>query len=200
MPTNTFNNLGAEKQRRIFTAAVQEFAAKRFSEASINQIIKDAEISRGSFYQYFEDKEDLYLFVLAEIGKEKMAVGLANYFPAEADFFDAYMHMVKNIIIWARKQPLYLKIGILMDMDESEFITKLIARVPDAWTILKGMVERDKELGRIRPDINSDLVVRMLYNNNLYMIKEYYRTGDEEKLLRQVEDMLKIIRGGIAIV
>jgi len=200
LPTETFANLSESKRKRIFDAAVQEFAARRFSEASINQIIKGAGISRGSFYQYFADKEDLYLYVLSEIGREKMSVAFAQLPPKDADFFATYMHMVESLIIWAREQPLYCKIGVLMDMDDSEFIAKLIARVPDAWGALRDLIERDKKLGRIKPEIDSDLVIQMLYNQNIHFIKEFYRTWSEENLLRQVEEMIKIYRGGIAIV
>lgn len=200
LPTSTFYNLNEDKQKRIFAAAVREFAARRFSEASINQIIKEAEISRGSFYQYFGGKEDLYLHVLAEIGKEKMAAAFARPLPEEPDFFTAFLHMGKIILAWAREHPLYYRIGLLMEMDDSEVIAKLKERVPDAWARLRNLVDRDKALGRIRTDVDSDLVIQILYNQNIHLLKEYYRTGDEENLLRQVEDTLKIIKGGIAIV
>jgi AcrR family transcriptional regulator len=121
LPTDTFNNLPADKKRRIFDAAVREFAARRFSESSINQMVKDAGISRGSFYQYFDGKEDLYLFVLAEIGKEKMAVAMGKSLPEDADFFTAYLHMVDRIMAWVKEQPLYHSIGTLMETDDSEF-------------------------------------------------------------------------------
>ncbi len=60
MPRETFKHLSNEKQQAILEAAKKEFSLMSFHEASINKIIKDAGISRGSFYMYFEDKEDLY--------------------------------------------------------------------------------------------------------------------------------------------
>jgi TetR/AcrR family transcriptional regulator len=63
MPTSTFYNLDESKRKQIFDACVDEFAAHTFSEASINQIIKTANIPRGSFYQYFADKEDCYMYL-----------------------------------------------------------------------------------------------------------------------------------------
>ena len=64
MPSSTFLNLPAEKQEKLLEAATQEFSRKPFNEASINQIIKEAGIPRGSFYMYFTDKEDLFLYLI----------------------------------------------------------------------------------------------------------------------------------------
>ncbi|MDD3124034.1 MAG: TetR family transcriptional regulator [Candidatus Izemoplasmatales bacterium] len=65
MPKQTFMNLSEEKKAKIFSAAKSEFSTVSFSKASINQIIKDAKISRGSFYMYFEDKYDLIGYMLS---------------------------------------------------------------------------------------------------------------------------------------
>ena len=64
MPSSTFLNLPAEKQEKLLEAATREFSHKPFNEASINQIIKEAGIPRGSFYMYFQDKEDLFRYLL----------------------------------------------------------------------------------------------------------------------------------------
>lgn len=64
MPTERFYRLPEEKRRTILEAAKKEFARVPYEKASINQIIHNADISRGSFYTYFEDKQDVvrYLF------------------------------------------------------------------------------------------------------------------------------------------
>ena len=64
MPSSTFLNLPAEKQEKLLKAATREFSHRPFNEASINQIIKEAGIPRGSFYMYFQDKEDLFRYLL----------------------------------------------------------------------------------------------------------------------------------------
>ena len=55
----TFYNLPYEKRKRISDAIIKEFMERPNEKVSINRIIKTAEISRGSFYQYFDDKVDL---------------------------------------------------------------------------------------------------------------------------------------------
>lgn len=59
MPTERFFRLPEEKVEAIRKAAVKEFMRVTPEEASINKIIRDADISRGSFYTYFESKYDL---------------------------------------------------------------------------------------------------------------------------------------------
>lgn len=64
MPSDTFFRLPEEKQARLITAAWEEFTKVPYMEASINKIVCRARIPRGSFYQYFTDKEDLFLYLL----------------------------------------------------------------------------------------------------------------------------------------
>ena len=59
MIKSTFYNLPEEKRQRITDAIFNEFAGSSRERVSINNIIKTANISRGSFYQYFDDKVDL---------------------------------------------------------------------------------------------------------------------------------------------
>lgn len=72
MPTETFLNLPPKKRELIITYALKEFSTKPFTEASVNTIVKNAGISKGSLYQYFKDKTDLYLYILDIAGQRKL--------------------------------------------------------------------------------------------------------------------------------
>ena len=67
MPYPTFYKLDENKQNIILNQAKIEFSNYLFEDASINRIIKEINISRGSFYLYFKNKEDLYFFMLDTI-------------------------------------------------------------------------------------------------------------------------------------
>lgn len=99
MPKKTFYNLTAEKQEVIMCAARKEFARVPLAEASIAQIIKEADIARGSFYQYFEDKDDLFMEIAAQEGKEKLTVFIKLLMASQGDllkaievFFEQYIN------------------------------------------------------------------------------------------------------------
>ena len=70
MPSERFDRLAPEKKKRILEAALREFSEQPVALASINQIVKDAGISRGSIYTYFEDKADLLQWVLCQYAEE----------------------------------------------------------------------------------------------------------------------------------
>lgn len=74
MPSNTFFRLPEEKRQRLLDAAWKEFTRVRYSQASINKIILAARIPRGSFYQYFTDKEDLFRYLVAGTQEHFIAV------------------------------------------------------------------------------------------------------------------------------
>lgn len=79
MPSRTFFNLNEEKKERVEKALIHEFGKGSFEQASITNIIKEAKIPRGSFYQYFEDKKDAvrYLiekFILMDYEKMKQSL------------------------------------------------------------------------------------------------------------------------------
>lgn len=70
MCTETFLRLPEEKRSRFLEAAWGEFTRVKFADASINQIVRHAGIPRGSFYQYFADKEDLFAYLLQGVREQ----------------------------------------------------------------------------------------------------------------------------------
>lgn len=75
MIKKTFYNLPKEKQERIVNAVRKEFSKEPQEKASINRIIKEANISRGSFYQYFDDKVDLIELLVGDLFSQ-----ISNYY------------------------------------------------------------------------------------------------------------------------
>jgi AcrR family transcriptional regulator len=66
MPTRTFFDLPAERRDRLVREAIQEFSDRPYAEASLSQIAQRSRIAKGSFYQYFADKLDLYRWLVTE--------------------------------------------------------------------------------------------------------------------------------------
>ncbi len=88
MPTQTFMKLPDEKRRRIFIAIYDELKRVPFPEMSINQVIKNAGIPRGSFYQYFENKEDAFEYFVTEISGNLKTYLSKKLFSVHGDIFE----------------------------------------------------------------------------------------------------------------
>ena len=97
MPKQTFFNLPENKKRKILEAAKNEFSRVSVTEASINNIVTEANIARGSFYQYFESKEDLFLFMLNK-ANEKIKFVVEEKIKANGDILETFIFFYDKII------------------------------------------------------------------------------------------------------
>jgi TetR/AcrR family transcriptional regulator len=195
MPKKTFFNLSDEKRCRIVDAALQEFAAHSFNEASINRIIKNAEIPKGSFYQYFKNKEDLYLYFLDEVSKEFTDPLLheKEMYP-DANFFEVIQHTNREVLKLKNIKPEYIEARMRMELDNNEFIRNIRKKSTEKYIKI---IERDKERGIIKPDADAEIIVDMIAS---FSLNERYRNkSGAEEYLRKLDVVINIIKEGVAV-
>ncbi|MGG0654978.1 TetR/AcrR family transcriptional regulator [Rummeliibacillus pycnus] len=99
MPKQTFFNLPEDKKETLINAAMKEFSRVPLFEASISNIIKDAGIPRGSFYQYFEDKEDVFFYLLNENSKRDNEKFTSILREKNGDLFDSFIDFFHYMLI-----------------------------------------------------------------------------------------------------
>ncbi len=98
MPKETFLKLSKEKQQKVINAAKKEFARVPIENVSIKNIVEEADIARGSFYQYFESKEDLLIYILKE-NSEKLNIKLKNEVSkTNGDIFKLYIFLYDSML------------------------------------------------------------------------------------------------------
>ncbi len=71
MPKSTFLNLAPEKRSRIIAGAKEAFSKKHYYEVTVDSIVEFSKIPKGSFYQYFINKDDLFKYIFWDIGIDK---------------------------------------------------------------------------------------------------------------------------------
>lgn len=98
MPKQTFLNLDQRKQAKLIMALKKEFSRAPLHAASIANIVKEASIPRGSFYQYFEDKEDALLFLIDLLSQEYQRDFLTCISQANGDLFESFLNFFKLLI------------------------------------------------------------------------------------------------------
>lgn len=104
MPKQTFFNLPEEKRELLIQSAKKEFSRVPLNEASIANIIKSASIPRGSFYQYFEDKEDAFYYILemqTNIHNSEFASMIKKN---NGDLFEAFIEIFEYMLVEFQNQ------------------------------------------------------------------------------------------------
>lgn len=104
MPKQRFYNLPIEKRERILNSAIEEFSRVPVNDISINKIVKGANISRGSFYQYFENKNDLIHEIMSSY-KDIILDNIKNHLiKKDIDVFELSIEIVEQTITFMNKE------------------------------------------------------------------------------------------------
>lgn len=137
MPKVLFFEINAQKKERILKAAIQEFSSRKYAEASINQIIKEADISRGSFYQYFEDKDDLYFYIISTVINETAYTFLKDFLASQPDdifavyeaMFTYNLHLLSDQKYQAFFKNMYLGMDYRLQQKLKEIFSVIRAEI-----------------------------------------------------------------------
>lgn len=205
MPKTTFFNLPEEKRQKIENVAIKEFKEHTFKASSINRIVEGAGISKGSFYQYFLNKEDIYRHILQIAGKKKlefMSPQLMNY--EELDMFTLIQELYIAGMKFAVNYPDLVAIGekILTDRTHILYNEYIMENMQEAYTLFQGFLKSSIAKGEIREDIDIKFMSYMIANMNVLIVNYYtnekhgnYTSEDTEGLLKlsnQLVDLLKV--------
>ncbi len=116
MIKRTFYNLPPEKREKIIEVTKKEFRKGNKKKITINSVIKNAGISRGSFYQYFDDKLDLVELMtndmienMVEYVKDELVYNGGDIFEVPMKIFDvmtAEDKGYKDIVVMADRTNL----------------------------------------------------------------------------------------------
>ena len=165
-------------------------------------------IAKGSFYQYFEDKKDLYLYIIHLATEEKLkylSPLMENSY--QYDFFTLLRKMYKAGIQFTEDHPKYAQISKkLLDNKESPIYQELIAdTMPSAYSLFENLLSKAIERGEIRSGIDIRMFAYMIASLSTLVI-EYFADNVEqndpnynEKLSETIDEFIDFLKYGIGI-
>lgn len=207
MPKQTFNNLDTDKQLQIMSAALDEFSTYTYGEASTNRICKSAGIAKGSFYQYFEDKLDLYVYLLTQSTGVKMTIfgeTLKNL--DNLTFIEQIRALYLCGIEFAINNPKYSNLAQKFAHEKNESVRQSVLKgnTQKAYTFYEHLIEKAKERGTVKSEIDTRalaLLIQALNDAVLEYMTERYEAlnyaSDQASILAFVDLELKILKMGI---
>jgi len=163
LPKQTFFNLTDEKQDQIIKAAISEFAQFSFNEVKISDIVNKSKIPRSSFYDYFEDKKDLYKYIILIIKEEKMKFMAPILEKHQDSFFERFREIFKAGAKFAYMKPEYEKLGSRM-YENIEHIKDILGPVDiDVSSFYESMIISGIKSGEIRSNIDVKFAAESIY-------------------------------------
>lgn len=207
MPQETFFNLSGDKRSLIISSAVYEFSKADYNTASINQICKQSKIAKGSFYQYFTDKLDLYVYVMTLAIEEKI-----NFFStALAEFHTlTLLEQIRLLFLkgveFAKKHPEYAALAEQFSRENDESAKSAVMKQGDKLSdsLFLQMIDNAKAKGEIDSRVDSSALSLLLQSLNTavnnYMLDKFGSVSyehNEEDINKFVDSLLNIIFYGI---
>ena len=209
MPKQTFLNLPEEKRRIIVDAATEEFAEYGLENASTNRIVANSGISKGSFYQYFEDKRDVFMYLLAVLEREKLEYFKGKHPPSvNMDTFGYFRWMIKVGMEFNTSHPLLTQAISRVMFGEGLYYGNSLADVRERTSqALRGTIEQAIKNGEVDPSVDVDLAVMIMetWSNAIstYVLNEGMKQKDIMKWVRsakvqeRIDKMLYVMEYGL---
>jgi AcrR family transcriptional regulator len=193
MPKQTFLNLPDEKRKVIVDAAIDEFAEYGLENASTNRIVANSGISKGSFYQYFEDKQDVFMYLLTVLENEKMEYFKGRYPPSmNMDTFQYFRWMIKAGMEFNTTHPRLIQAVSRVLLGEGMYYGRTFEdqrqKTNDA---LRMMILQAVERGEVDPSVDVELAVMIMetWSNAIssYILNEGMKQKDIMKWVRSTK-------------
>ncbi|MEG0546381.1 MAG: TetR/AcrR family transcriptional regulator [Oscillospiraceae bacterium] len=176
----TFDNISPEKRERIIKAATKEFAIKGFDNTNINTIAKKADVSVGSLYKYFENKQDLFLTIIhySIARMEELLNVLAR---SEDDILIKVEQIIREIQEFSKENGELIKLYNAMTGENNPRFASQFAYEMEAITakIYRTAIEQAKKTGDVREDLDSAFAAFLL--DNLFMTLQFSYSCDYYK-------------------
>ena len=190
MPKQTFLNLPEEKRRVIIDAATEEFAAFGLENASTNRIVENSGISKGSFYQYFEDKQDVFLYLLSVLEQEKLDYFHGKHPPGNnMDTFEYFRWMIKIGMEFNSNYPRLVQAISRVLFGEGLYYGKNFTDVRERTILgLRAIIKQAMTNGEVDPSVDVELAVMVMetWSNAIstYILNEGMKQKDIMKWVR----------------
>ncbi|MDP3387052.1 MAG: TetR/AcrR family transcriptional regulator [Eubacteriales bacterium] len=189
MPKSTFDNLPDNKKERILQAAKTVFSKTHYQKATVDMIVDCAGIPKGSFYQYFHNKDDLFKFMFKDIGiaKADILTGEMNNF-SHLSFSELMVRMLMKANEFETKdyEMIGLKDRFLKECPQEVKKSILMEVMPESVKLFKDIIEIYIEKGDFRKDINIDVaafsITSVIINLENYTLKDEKDHGEVLKI------------------
>jgi AcrR family transcriptional regulator len=166
VPTATWDRLPASRRHAVLVAAEAEFSTRGFSGGSLNVIARNAGVAKGSLFQYFTDKADLYAH-LSELASQRIRVHMEQYIAGarwDDGFFPAYTRLLLEWVEYFRTHPVERAMTAAVNLEPDQVARSAVRGVANRHylEVLRPMLQRAQATGDLRADADLDAFLALL--------------------------------------
>ncbi|MFZ5353740.1 MAG: TetR/AcrR family transcriptional regulator [Bacillota bacterium] len=206
MPKQTFFNLSEEKRNAIIETSIEEFSANSYKNASITKIAERSNIAKGSVYQYFHNKKDLYKYIidLAGAKKAEYLMDFAANIP-NLSFFELIRELYIRGLKFARENPKYSALANnFLKENDIKFKEEILGvNLEKSNQFFEDLIENGKRKGDISSRVDTKVGAYIITHLNTAIVDyllSYMQYNDilkdEGELIDKVDKMLIILEHG----
>ncbi len=169
MPKETFFRIAEEKRERLLCEAAALFAERGYNQADVAEVASRAGVAKGSIYNYFDSKEDLYLYVCRD-GMQRSRQAIYGDLDPEWDVYRQIEHIFRRGAGFIGSHPEYLILYANISSAGMKRFSDQMSLDVEKYTAdhLKRLIRRDMEKGLIRDDVDINFTAFLV--NSLYII------------------------------
>lgn len=170
--TKLFEKQSEEKQNRIIESAILEFSDKGFENANTNRIAREANISVGSLFKYFENKTDLFLYIV-NLAAAELESQINKVLSMEKGFFDTVEVILSLIHEYSKTDKALVRLYHEMtSIGQSSLIETVVSTLEKlAGSEYKEIIRKAQKRGEIRADVDPAIVAFTL--DNIFMSLQF---------------------------
>ncbi|HSL47195.1 MAG TPA: TetR/AcrR family transcriptional regulator [Anaerolineales bacterium] len=209
MPKQTFLNLPEEKRKAFLEIALDEFANNDYNTASVSKIVEKAGIAKGSVYQYFDDKQDLFLYLLDHANQEMMGV-IQGTPPSDpnADFFETLRWQMSVAVQAAIRLPVHSRLARRAYTSALPFHDAILEKAKKIrQEYFQAMVSRAQATGQLDPTLDPAVVTFMvqglMQDLGLFLQSKFGKRKGDWISLPEVSEVfdqvIEILKSGLGV-
>ncbi|MCC5927536.1 MAG: TetR/AcrR family transcriptional regulator [Bacteroidetes bacterium] len=174
MPKRTFINLPEAKRSDFIRQSMLEFSLHDYDTASISSIVKELGIAKGSVYQYFENKKDLWLYLRQQAEQERLLFLKDVYRSSFDDFYGYFAAIQYRHIAFAKENPVLARFLYRATLLESstELTFEIRAWKKQQIQFFEKLVEAEKLIGSLDAALRTKSVALFLQSVS-FTLREY---------------------------
>lgn len=185
-----------DKKSAILRAAEEMVKGRRFHEVTMEDVARAAHVSKGTIYNYFRDKDELF-FQLATEGFDELCELLGKHEPGDVPFRTGLLSVCHSISsFFERRKPL-MRVMIEHESRTAGFHREMRARWKNGRLRMVQSVAAVIEGGVTGEQVRSDLPVAALAEMLLGMLRARGRRLHEDgEVLLSIEDVIEVFLNG----